>query len=485
MKLPRTRFTLLMWLVSAGSSACYAQGKTACDLFTKADAESVLGVPAERFSAPGMAADRCQFRQVGWQQKVPYNKQIEVYLGSVEANNYATILGRFLRIIAAAPKRDLKELTDLGDAAFWEWDAYEGGSGALRAYKAGTISSVLVVGIPEDSAFAHSKRIVLKLLGSAAKTGYVYPGSPAQKGFSMSILPISADALDASGKIAAESQRQVAALREKGQRVVHCVYNPFTRPTAYYYWYMSPPDNMGQLLASPSNPLAVLGGSGVQACPETLELAQKRTQTLQGPCSRLHFGDREWTNDEVLTLLKEHCEVILSPRGQSFIAGLSDYLGSTCHLPADRTARAEITTFLSAAFLVASEGSQRSNPRVLTAVRDQLSNAFAYKAGNEYMTEHKLGCDDKRASTMADDVVHYLGNTVYVNGGEPRFVPGCVAHYGGRYTQGQCQCVADLARSVIPNIHQAEFSPTIIGSIPLKNIAVATLVAARCGIVKY
>lgn len=301
----------------------------------------------------------------------------------------------------------------------------------------------------------------------------------------MSILPISADALDASGKIAAESQRQVAALREKGQRVVHCVYNPFTRPTAYYYWYMSPPDNMGQLLASPSNPLAVLGGSGVQACPETLELAQKRTQTLQGPCSRLHFGDREWTNDEVLTLLKEHCEVILSPRGQSFIAGLSDYLGSTCHLPADRTARAEITTFLSAAFLVASEGSQRSNPRVLTAVRDQLSNAFAYKTGNEYMTEHKLGCDDQRASTMADDVVRYLRNTVYVNGGEPRFVPGCVAHYGGRYTQGQCQCVADLARSVIPNIHQAEFSPTIIGSIPSKNIAVATLVAARCGIVKY
>jgi len=70
--------TLLAFsLTAVGSSACYAQGKQACELITKADAESILGVTLQqlRLYAPfrslldkdftkGKMGDGCAFTNV-------------------------------------------------------------------------------------------------------------------------------------------------------------------------------------------------------------------------------------------------------------------------------------------------------------------------------------------------------------------------------------------------------------------------------------
>jgi hypothetical protein len=75
---------------------------------------------------------------------------------------------------------------------------------------------------------------------------------------------------------------------------------------------------------------------------------------------------------------------------------------------------------------------------------------------------------------------------VYVNGGKPRFVPGCVAHYKDsyRYSEAQCQCLADIGRAVIPNVYQQDFSPNLIGNITQGNGFVGAQLLA-CGLKNY
>jgi hypothetical protein len=274
------RCTLLIWLISAGDLACYAQAKNACELFAKADAESILGVPVEPFAPAGMSSQQCRFRQVGWQQTAPNNKEVDVYLTLATSNPYATLLGRMREFVDAAPKRSLRELTDLGDAAFWEWSADDGGIGGLSAYKGANVEAgVGVFGVPEGIAFAGAKNVAMKLLGNTDKTGYVYPNSPAQKGVAMSILPISGDAMGASVKIPAEIKSQLADLQQKGQRVLQCIYKPFTSATTYFYWYGGVPDNLDLLLIMVnSNPLGALGNTSRGPAPRLLSWRKNSLQ---------------------------------------------------------------------------------------------------------------------------------------------------------------------------------------------------------------
>src|SRR5690349_7266779 len=75
---------LLSWLILMGHSICLAQGylptapppdKKPCDVLTKADAESIMGQPADlRDNNPF----QCGYVEAGWTNKPPKNKQVRL-----------------------------------------------------------------------------------------------------------------------------------------------------------------------------------------------------------------------------------------------------------------------------------------------------------------------------------------------------------------------------------------------------------------------
>jgi len=68
----------------------------------------------------------------------------------------------------------LKDVSNVGDAALWDWTNIDGGTGRLVAYKSGTTEVfVTIVGISENAAIAGAKKLAMHAIGSE-KTGYTY-----------------------------------------------------------------------------------------------------------------------------------------------------------------------------------------------------------------------------------------------------------------------------------------------------------------------
>ena len=171
---------LLFSLILATCSVCFAQGylptapppeNKPCDVLTKAEAEAIMGQPAElRDHNPF----QCGYVETGWTNKPPKNKQVMVSAATHPAAA-PTDLSDAWRNLADYPMqtRISKNLPNFADAAIWNW--YQGHGGELYAYKGGMISvTVRVTGLPEDTALEHAKRLAAKMLGGSGGTGYVY-----------------------------------------------------------------------------------------------------------------------------------------------------------------------------------------------------------------------------------------------------------------------------------------------------------------------
>jgi len=153
------------------SAATAGTDKKACDFLSKEEAESILSQPVE------LKADypkQCQYVEVGFTNKPPKNKLVSIGASTSstpQPNEYVEAKKN------AASFQEVKEVSDVGDAAVWLW--IPGFGGSLYAYKAGTITvAVIVNGLPEDTALQHAKTLAAKLLGGLAGTGYVYAGTP-------------------------------------------------------------------------------------------------------------------------------------------------------------------------------------------------------------------------------------------------------------------------------------------------------------------
>ncbi|MEP6602057.1 MAG: hypothetical protein ABJB49_09655, partial [Nitrospirota bacterium] len=170
-----------LWLIAAASSVCLAQrnilpiapppDKKPCDVLPKAEAESIMGQPAElRDNNPF----QCGYVETGWTNKPPKNKQVRLGVHTNASANPNDLADKWKNMADyPMPTRTSKNLPNFADAAIWSW--YQGHGGELDAYKAGTLSvSVLVTGLPEDAALEHAKRIAAKVLGGSEGTGYAY-----------------------------------------------------------------------------------------------------------------------------------------------------------------------------------------------------------------------------------------------------------------------------------------------------------------------
>ena len=153
------------------SAATAGTDKKACDFLSKEEAESILSQPVE------LKADypkQCQYVEVGFTNKPPKNKLVSIDASTSstpQPNEYVEAKKN------VASFQEVKEVSDVGDAAVWLW--IPGFGGSLYAYKAGTITvAVIVNGLPEDTALQHAKTLAAKPLGGLAGTGYVYAGTP-------------------------------------------------------------------------------------------------------------------------------------------------------------------------------------------------------------------------------------------------------------------------------------------------------------------
>lgn len=191
---------------------------------------------------------------------------------------------------------------------------------------------------------------------------------------------------------------------------------------------------------------------------------------------------RERQYGDALYSLETPCQRTLSPKEQVFVAGASQYLLSQCGLPADLTSRLKLQKFLLSSAFVGAIGRQYGNPDLGQGLGDQASSMAAYGAGEA--TAKAIGCTDA-GKRLAKNVVKYLDRTAEGSPDKPNYVDGCARYYSVQYSKKQCRCLADIGRSVFPNIYEMEFSPSTIKQIIASNPFVGLQIAIQCGIGDY
>jgi hypothetical protein len=202
--------------------------------------------------------------------------------------------------------------------------------------------------------------------------------------------------------------------------------------------------------------------------------AENRCEAPLDKYSGTEYGD-------VLTTLETDCVSALSPKQLLFTAGLAEALLEKCGLPRDLNSRYTLTTFLTSTLWVSIIGREYLNPDLGTGLRDQASSTVVYAAGQAALRVIG-GCEGSIAPIVANGIVKYLDRTAAA---APRYVDGCARYYAGRYSREQCQCLADVGRSVFPDIYQTTFSPGSIRALIQRNPAVGLQVGLQCGISNY
>ncbi len=186
---------------------------------------------------------------------------------------------------------------------------------------------------------------------------------------------------------------------------------------------------------------------------------------------------------EALVALWVPCEREYSQKEQVFIAGLTQKFVTDCGAPRNPEARGILQKFLTSSALVGSIGSRYGSPDLGEGLGDQAASMSAYALGEKTATN--LGCEGDTAKRMTNNLVSHLKRTASDGAGQSTYVAGCAKYYAGRYSVQQCQCIADIGRSIYPKIHQYEFSRDSIYSIIQSNPFVGLQVGIQCGIGDY
>lgn len=185
---------------------------------------------------------------------------------------------------------------------------------------------------------------------------------------------------------------------------------------------------------------------------------------------------------EVLRAIEKPIVRTYSTKEQLFMAGLSAHFHGACGYPASAESRQILQKFLSSSAFVGAVGRKYGARNLGEGLMDQAQSMAAHAAGQH--AAQRIGCS-ALGKRMTDNVVSYLKTTSGANGSAAPFVSGCVDYYSGRYNKRQCQCIADIGRAVIPNIHQTPFTPGTIKSIIQGNPFVGLQVGFKCGIGDY
>lgn len=208
--------------------------------------------------------------------------------------------------------------------------------------------------------------------------------------------------------------------------------------------------------------------AGIEACGETPEKHNNNrfsaaSYAVVKPCLR------EMSKDENL-----------------FVAGLSMALARSCGFPKSPELRKRLSNFHQSSMLVAGLGAQYTNPDFSESMSDSIAGSASLSAG--VSAGEALGCN-AQSHRIAKNIARYFSRPAPAEKEDSsgRFVKGCVNHYAHsyKYSESQCQCLADNGRAVIPNIHGSNFSTATIKKIISANPMLGISLAVKCKINNY
>ena len=160
-----TGFVLLVWLSASASSASYAQDKKACDLLTKEDVESVLGVTLQRPESRAGGV-QCVFVPET-QSPTGDNPSLFVDVHYSAAPNPAAVEQYLKASDEDSTTIEIPvEVPGIGDAAIVSHRP----NPTLRVFRGGTMTFDLWGNVSLEQV----KALAFKVLGGPGKTGYVY-----------------------------------------------------------------------------------------------------------------------------------------------------------------------------------------------------------------------------------------------------------------------------------------------------------------------
>lgn len=210
-----------------------------------------------------------------------------------------------------------------------------------------------------------------------------------------------------------------------------------------------------------------------------LAIAAAGSREVCGP-TPAHYQGQSY--GDLLYALDQGCMRTLDAREQTFTVGMSQFFLENCDFPRNPEKRDQLRNFLIGSVLTVTGGRQYSHPNPLMAVADQLENTALFGLGVK--TAGAIGCTDT-GDHLADNVVAYLYQTALGSADGPSYVDSCATHYAGQYSRAQCECLANIGRSVFPNIHSQAFSQSSIKSILQSNPLLGFQIMLQCRMVDY
>lgn len=214
-----------------------------------------------------------------------------------------------------------------------------------------------------------------------------------------------------------------------------------------------------------------------------LFVAPLRADAQPAACGEVPAAYQAVAFGAALFALETNCVRPLGTDEQAFLAGLGRTLRARCGLPHSLADQAEMLSFLVSSMSVMMAGRSYAEGDLLDSWRGQVTGIAAFDAGSRRAEE--LDCDGPVAERLADGILAYLRRSAAVPEGQPSFVRGCARHYEGTYSEAQCQCIADVGRAVLPDLHRQAFDRQLIRRIIRRNPLVGLQVAMQCRIGDY
>lgn len=161
----------------------------------------------------------------------------------------------------------------------------------------------------------------------------------------------------------------------------------------------------------------------------------------------------------------------------AFVSGLGGYLTDTCQILGPKDAQV-INRFARAGKTFATMGNNYMNPG--ENFGKATSAALTMKAGIEL--GQNIACRLPEAYMLAKSIVESIKASEGVADNEPsRFVSSCAR----TFSQTQCQCLADIGRATISDIHTRSYHRNIITEMIERNPMLGFAVGFQCKIYNY
>jgi len=161
----------------------------------------------------------------------------------------------------------------------------------------------------------------------------------------------------------------------------------------------------------------------------------------------------------------------------SFASGLGKYLVDKCQIlqPDDASV---VNQFASSGVTFVSMGNNYMNPgrNIGTALNGMQALQLGFSLGEN------IACRMPESYMLAKGLVASIkASEGTKSGSKSRFVETCTP----QFSSAQCQCLADMGRATIPDIHTRAYRRELIAEIIQRNPMLGLGIAMKCGINQY